>query len=127
MKLLFFFSSFITFGQDTIPCKCCTSEHQQFDFWIGDWNVYDTSGTLIGTNNILRLQDGCAIQENWTAASTGTSYNYYNKSDSTWNQAWIDNQGESLVLKGNYTNGAMVMKGALIPGKNIGFYYNRIS
>jgi len=129
MKSLYIllFSTLTSFGQDTIPCKCCTPEHQQFDFWIGDWNVYDTAATLIGINTILKLQEGCTLQENWAAQMTGTSYNYYNKTDSTWNQVWVDNQGGSLVLKGNYINGSMVLKGELQPEKNVDFYYNQIT
>ena len=64
--------------------KACTGpEYRQFDFWIGHWSVYDTTGTQIGSSHIARVADGCGIREEWTAAngSTGTSLNYYNKQD----------------------------------------------
>lgn len=103
-----------TFAQDTIPCSCCTEEYQQFDFWIGDWNVYDTAGILIGTNLITSVQDNCGLQENWAStAMTGTSYNYYNKKNGSWNQVWVDNKEGSLVLKGDFKDGSMVMKSEL--------------
>lgn len=126
--LLFIISTNIAVAQDSTSCKCCTPKHQQFDFWIGDWEVSDTSGNIVGKNNIVQLQNNCALQENWSStAMTGTSYNYYNQKDSSWNQVWIDNQGGSLILKGGIINGAMVMKSDLIAGTKVDFYYNQIT
>lgn len=93
-------------------CPCCTDAHRAFDFWVGQWEAVDSSGNLLGTNNIEIIQGGCALRESWSSATsgyTGTSYNYYNITDSTWNQVWIDNQGSQLVLKGNATTNRIVM------------------
>ena len=86
----------------TTPCACCTEKHQQFDFWVGEWVVFDTTGTKVGENTIEKLENDCILSEYWRGASgsTGRSYNYYNALDDTWNQTWIDNNGGSLVLKG---------------------------
>jgi hypothetical protein len=109
-------------------CKCCSIEHKAFFFWEGDWVVYDTVGSVVGQNTVDKLQDGCVLRENWRSkSSTGTSYNYYNKSDSTWNQVWIDNQGGNLVLKGGLKNGKMVLRSELQPGKKVALYYNQIT
>ena len=108
---------------------CSSTEYSQFDFWLGNWNVYDTKNNLIGTNNIIRLSNACAIQENWvskTSKNKGTSYNYYNKSDNSWNQLWVDNTGFSLELKGHYDTNKMVLKSKLIKSKN-GDFYNQIT
>ncbi|MGE0562703.1 MAG: hypothetical protein AB7O47_12870 [Flavobacteriales bacterium] len=107
---------------------CSTENHQKFDFWVGDWNVYDTLNNKVGENLIVKLEDGCIINEHWksTNGSTGRSYNYYDASDSTWNQLWIDNQGSNLVLKGHPETNKMVLKSELIAGKKIDWYYNRI-
>jgi len=75
-------------AQSSSPCACCTANHQAFDFWVGDWTVYDSSGNIIGTNEVVKFQDGCVLQENWEAvgsSNTGTSYNFFDASDSTWN------------------------------------------
>ena len=132
MKLSFFIFlllfSFNGFGQ--IDCACCTDNHKLFDFWIGDWNVYDTTGTLIGENTIIKLEDDCILNEHWRGkgGTTGRSYNYFNNSDSTWNQLWIDNSGSDLILKGKGIDGVkMVLSSDLIPGKKIDFYRNRIT
>ena len=42
------------------------------------------------------------LQENWISntVNKGTSYNYFNPVDTTWNQLWLDNQG-SIVEQGS--------------------------
>jgi hypothetical protein len=110
-------------------CACCTDYHKQFDFWVGEWNVYDTSGNLLGENRIEKLEDNCILNEHWKGAKgyTGSSYNYFDLKDSTWNQVWIDGQGKSLVLQGSGSPNQMVMRSKLLKGKKVDWYYNRVS
>ena len=119
--------SFGAFSQTN--CKCCTEKHQQFDFWIGDWVVHDTTGTKVGDNTITQLEDKCIISEHWRGAkgTTGRSYSYFNRTDSTWNQVWIDNTGSNLVLKGKAQPNQMILKSELLPGKKVDFYYNQVT
>ncbi len=109
-------------------CACCTPNHQAFDFWVGDWLVYDTLENRLGENLIQKLTKNCIIQENWTGASgtTGSSYNYYNAQDKTWNQVWVDDQGNPLVLQGKASPGKMVMRSALKTGQS-GKYFDQIT
>lgn len=110
------------------PCACCTPEFKQFDFWIGNWDVYDTLGNKVGENKILTMQDSCLIQENWKSqGQTGTSNNYYNKADSTWNQVWVDNSGTVLVLKGKSESNKMILKSEKVKGKKGRYYFNQIT
>ena len=117
-------------AQSDSQCPCCSENHKAFDFWIGDWTVYNTSGKIIGTNKVVKLQDGCVLQENWKASNnsnTGTSYNFFDSSDNTWNQVWISNTGNVLNLKGNISKeGIMVLKSKLVNGSK-GNYYNQIT
>ena len=110
-------------------CACCTEAHQQFDFWVGDWVVYDTAGTQVGENLIVKLEDGCIVNEHWKGAKglTGRSYNYWDASDQTWNQLWIDNNGSNLVLKGKASEGKMTLQSELQKGASGKSYYNRIT
>lgn len=110
-------------------CPCCTEQHAEFNFWIGDWIVYDTSGNVIGENRIVQLEDKCIINENWTGSEggTGRSFSYYNSTDNTWNQLWLDNKGSHLVLKGEAKEKKMVMSSALVKGEKLGLYKNRIT
>jgi hypothetical protein len=128
--LIVLVNSYISHSQqtDTKQCPCCTEAHQAFDFWVGEWTVYDTSGNIVGTNSIQKDYDNCVLREQWKSSknSRGTSYNYYNLTDKTWNQVWIDNSGFSLTLKGNYYDNKMILKSALLDGKK-GKYYNQIT
>lgn len=109
-------------------CPCCTSVHAQFDFWLGSWTVYDSLDQVVGSNEIVKAQQECLLVENWSSlrGSTGTSYNYYDQSDSTWNQLWIDDQGGVLELKGSFVRGAMVLRGKLQERPENRRFYNRI-
>lgn len=84
----------------TNPCQ--SPEQRHFDFWVGDWEVFDTLGNKIGENKIQQIENGCSLQESWkgTSGSNGTSLNYFDPSDSSWNQLWLDNSGGILKLKG---------------------------
>jgi len=110
-------------------CACCTKHHQQFDFWVGEWNVYNKAGKKVGENSITKLEDNCILNEHWrsVSGSTGSSYNYFNKSDSTWNQVWIDNKGGNLVLKGKASPQKMVLSSDWQKGKKVAWYKNRIT
>lgn len=118
---------FAQVGQE--QCNCCADEYQQFDFWLGDWEVFNLEGKKVGENKILKMQDNCLIQENWTSIGghTGTSYNFYNKNDKTWNQTWIDNSGTVLQLKGVLEDDKMVLESEKIKNQSANLSHtNRI-
>ena len=129
---LYFFVglSLNSIGQTASNCNCCAEPYRQFDFWLGDWEVFDTVGNKVGENQLIILQDSCAMQENWTSAKggfTGTSYNYYNAQDKQWRQVWVDNQGGSLQLKGNFNNNKMILRDDLKANNKGVKSYNRIT
>lgn len=110
-----------------IGCKCCTPEHRQFEFWVGHWDVFNKKGVKVGENKVLWIQDSCGIQENWVSASqTGTSYNYYNPTDSSWTQVYLDNLGTILELKGRFVDGMMVLESKPIQSSKGDFYYRNL-
>lgn len=133
VKYIFLFSClFISvnlFSQNN-PCPCCTEENRQFDFWLGEWEAY-SGDKLAGTNSIVLMEDSCVIQENWKSAKggfTGTSYNFYDRKAKKWKQLWLDNQGGSLELSGNYVDGKMIMKSKeQYSEKNKKHYVDRIT
>jgi len=103
--------------------------YHQFDFWLGDWDVYDQADTIVGYNQVIRLQGGCVVQENWRSkgAYTGTSYNFYDQATNAWNQVWIDNQGTHLFLEGQYSSGQMIMQSVLKLSDDGTSYFDRIT
>ena len=129
LVLIMLFASNVLVSQNTKNPPCSGEKYNQFDFWEGSWNVYNTKGDIVGTNKLIKMQSNCVMQENWVSnsgPSRGTSYNYYNKIDDSWNQVWVDNSGFSLVLKGKLIAGKMVLKSDLITSEK-GNYYNRIT
>ena len=94
-------------------CKCCTEKNNEFDFWIGSWNVTDQKGNLAGTSVIDKIQGNCILRENWKSATsgyTGMSTNFYNIKKEQWEQMWLDNQGGSIHLNGNRVGNQMILK-----------------
>ncbi len=70
-----------------------------FDFWVGRWNVHWFTAESVrveGTNVIEATLDGKVLQEHFEDPSNnfrGTSISVFRVADSTWRQAWADNQG----------------------------------
>ena len=109
ITLILLINAAVTYTQSN-TCACCGEEYKKFDFWSGNWQV-SSNDQFAGTNNIYYIQDSCILLENWVGAAgtTGTSMNYFNKVDSTWNQLWIDNQGNKLQLNGQFNGESMVL------------------
>lgn len=94
------------------PC-IYSSEARQFDFWVGDWEVFNTQGQKAGTNSVQSFSDGCGLLENWTGAlgGDGKSINFYDAGTGKWYQSWIGTGGGSLRYAGNFKDGAMHFEG----------------
>ena len=91
--------------------------YRQFDFWVGDWDVFTPAGEKAGTNNIQKAAGGCMLLENWTSANgiySGKSINFYDASKKKWVQVWADSSGEVIPTEGEFRNGAMRLAGELI-------------
>ncbi|HVS64682.1 MAG TPA: hypothetical protein VMT85_14400 [Thermoanaerobaculia bacterium] len=110
------------------PPTCDSTEHRQFDFWIGDWRVETPDGKLAGTNRIESILDGCVLMENWAGqgGTNGKSFNMYNRRNGKWQQTWIDNSGGRLDLMGGLEDGKMVL-GGKTPSRDGGELVHRIT
>lgn len=66
---------------------------RELDFWVGDWNVV-VDDQQVGTNHIIKVLDGCAVEEHWVDAggSRGMSLFYYMPSLGEWRQVWVTEQ-----------------------------------
>ncbi len=83
---------------------------EYFNFWVGEWELSwtDQQGNEgAGTNTIEKILDGAVIQENFEATKgrlkgyKGKSVSVYNPQRQSWHQAWVDNQGGYIDMKGS--------------------------
>lgn len=88
----------------------------------------DSTGKRIGENSITKIESGCILHERYKTdkSYSGSSYSYYNQTDSTWNQLWVDHKGNHLDLKGRGTSGKMVLKSEITESDK-GDYYDQIT
>jgi hypothetical protein len=95
--------------------SCDSPEHRQFDFWIGEWVVFNRDGEQVGRNRIERVENGCGLQENWTGANgvTGRSLNGYSPGDRTWHQFWIGAGGLVMHLAGRFEGPTLTLEGVV--------------
>lgn len=100
-------------AQSTLDSACTAAQHRQFDFWLGAWTVTDTTGRVVGTNEITRIAGGCGLREHWRGAggSEGMSLNVWQPAFERWTQFWV---GTGVVLEltgGPDDAGRMVLEG----------------
>lgn len=94
---------------------CADPENRQFDFWVGEWEVSNPAGKVVGSSTITNTLGGCVIQESWVGNGgyTGQSFNTYNSETKTWHQHWVDNTGLSTTMDGKFQDGKMILKTAV--------------
>jgi len=90
------------------PCKV-TPEFRELDFWVGEWDVTDPSGKLVGRSSIQRIVGDCVVYENWfgTRGGTGKSFNFWDKLNHRWQQTWVDEDGDVQQFWGKVDGGAL--------------------
>lgn len=93
------------------PCLK-NARQREFDFWVGDWDVYQTgTNRLVGHSSIQVISGGCSILENWTALgypSSGKSMNFVDPATGKWKQVWVGSGGGvTEYINGEYRDSAM--------------------
>ncbi len=93
------------------PCST-DSKSKEFDFWIGEWDVYQNgTNILVGYSLVQKIAGECALLENWTALSgtgMGKSLNYYDPVAASWEQDWIGSTGgPQRFVNGVYKDSSM--------------------
>jgi len=101
------------------PAPACTTEvspYRDFDFWVGDWEVFDPeTGKKLGDNRVTLRENGCLIVEAWTSegGGTGMSMNFYDPLEGAWRQVWQSAPGFIDYTGGLDEQGRMVLEGRL--------------
>lgn len=94
------------------PCMA-DPHHREFDFWIGEWEVFPTGPKPggPGAKSVIQIiSGGCAILENWESPnSNGKSINFIDPVTNKWKQSWAGNyaNGTQEFVNGEYKDGAM--------------------
>ncbi len=87
--------------------------HHEFDFWIGEWDVFGPQGKQVGRNTITSMFGNGMLHEHWHGSGDieGRSINAYDDARGCWHQTWMDSTGGVLLLDGGMQEGAMVLEG----------------
>ncbi|MGB6158848.1 MAG: hypothetical protein WBH45_11230 [Acidobacteriaceae bacterium] len=93
---------------------CSAPEYHSFDFWLGDWDVFEKDGgSAVAHVRVTSILGGCAVREQYqgTDGSAGESLSSWDPAHRVWRQYWTSNTGEIVAIEGNLHAGAMVLMG----------------
>lgn len=98
------------------PSDCTAAEYHQLDFWIGDWDTFESdapNGPPVARARVDPIAGGCAIHELYEQNDglIGDSILSYDPVRKQWQQTWVTNRGSIMVLAGNFKDGALVLEG----------------
>lgn len=120
LQVLLSFASLQLGAQTSSSIPCSDPKYREFDFWIGDWDVFGPKGKKAGESKISLILDSCIILEEWTGTFKpgtfgykGKSFNTYNSQEKQWQQTWVDNStGSTHYIFGRFENNKMEFKTA---------------
>lgn len=87
---------------------------RQLDFWLGSWTVSASSGPELGASEVTRDLNGCLIEENFATPKgyRNRSFMFFDFDDNAWFRTFADENGEYVMLSGNFDGDALVLTGA---------------
>jgi hypothetical protein len=109
-----FGSGLVSAWAEESGAPCSAAVYRQFDFWAGDWNVFDFGGTTaVAHARVDPILGGCVLREDYQGADghKGQSFTIYDSARKVWHQSWVTNRGETLEIEGIFQDGAIVMSG----------------
>lgn len=96
----------------------CTgaAEYHQLDFWIGDWDTFETDTPNAPSEaraRVAPIAQGCAIHELYEQSDglIGDSILSYDPVRKQWQQTWVTNRGAIMVITGSFKDGALTLEG----------------
>ncbi len=82
-------------GQNATTSPCLTdSSYQRLAFWVGDWDVYDSTGAKYATQRVRTVIDECAITAEWASGggNKGLGLSAFDLKSRAWKQVYVSNQ-----------------------------------
>jgi hypothetical protein len=101
----------------TTPPSCDgVAAYHQMDFWIGDWDTFETdtpNSASEARTHVDPIAQGCAIHELYeqTDGLIGDAILSFDPVRKRWQQTWVTNRGAIMVIVGNFKNGVLVLEG----------------
>jgi ketosteroid isomerase-like protein len=105
---------FVSLGGAAIAQVCSQPEYRAFDFWAGDWEVFEVEGqNKVADARVDLILDGCVLHEDYRQSDgmNGQSLTIYDAVRHVWHQSWVTNRGKLLEIEGQYGNGEIVLSG----------------
>lgn len=101
-------------AQDPQAPSCDGEEYAAFDFWVGEWDVYQAGGDRkVADSRIEKVSNGCAVRETWMPlqGGGGASLTTLDPRTGTWNQLWVGGQPGRIFFEGGPVGEDMVLTG----------------
>lgn len=120
-----FFAALVAASQApaAAPPDCSDPVYRRLDFWVGDWEVFDTaSGQRIASSRIGPIMHGCGISEDYDSPRApggpylGTSHTAFDRKDRNWHQLYVDVHGNVSSFVGDFDVDALVLTAPGIGG-----------
>lgn len=102
------------FALDSAPTTCKDPTYHQFDFWAGNWDVFDVgSPTKVAHARVDSILEGCVLREDYRSKNghEGQSFTIFDASRKLWHQTWVTSDGVLLEIEGRFANSEMVLSG----------------
>jgi hypothetical protein len=99
--------------QRLVPCA--NPAYRQFDFWIGDWDVFEIErpNVVVARARIESILNGCVLHEVYEGLDghKGESFSIYDVTLNLRHQSWVNNSGYLLTIEGHLQGKSMTLEG----------------
>jgi hypothetical protein len=97
------------------PLACTDNAHRQFDFWVGNWDVFDVERptVVVAHARVELILNACVLHEVYESVDghKGESFSIYDATRDTWHQSWVNDHGYLLTIEGRLHGEAMILRG----------------
>jgi hypothetical protein len=78
----------------TAPPCVTDSNYQRLAFWVGDWDVFDSTGAKYATQRVQPVIDACAITIEWASGggNKGMGLAAFDMKSRAWKEVYVSNQ-----------------------------------
>ncbi|HVC00917.1 MAG TPA: hypothetical protein VND80_01820 [Steroidobacteraceae bacterium] len=110
------------------PATCDAPPFHEFDFWIGDWRVFDAaSHRLVAFDHVVKRAAGCIVVEHLDFLTdmyrrpgvvrrlAGISISRFDGEH--WLQMWADNQWGAIMMRGKADGDGRLVFETVIPSR----------